>query len=228
MCPLLAEMTDFPNAVFYLVRHPQSQSNAEKRFAGGGMDTPLSEQGAGWQMKELLETVAALEDKPTAVFHTGLTRTREPAGRIASLLKLPAPQEVPELKERIWGSLAGQPKSPSPLPDGDTLPPDVERREDFFARSNAALAALLREQAGRLPLVMGHRGNTEALCDAFGLRTAMKPANAAVYQFSIRRNPAKPQEQLLTATEFYLDSRGNLAQRTLPLVAKHAAMEIRK
>jgi broad specificity phosphatase PhoE len=213
---------DFPSVCFYLIRHPETEANANGMFAGGAVDTPFSAEGAGRQMEELLKTVQALPQKPARIFHTGLQRTRIPAERIAQLLDLPAPQEAPELKERDWGSLAGRPKKPSPLLDDDTPKPGVaahglERKARFLARSNAALAALLRAETDGTKLIVAHRGTVEALCAAFGKYPALKPRNAGVYRFSITPNPARPEERVLTGEEFYLDSHGKPAQRTVRL-----------
>lgn len=153
----------------FIVRHSQSQYNAEGRWAGW-TDTPLTDQGRH-------EAAAAAERlKPLnlhAVLTSDLTRAHTGGRIIADILNIPLLPSDPRLRERNAGHWQGRlvaelehdphyqawRNSPrNPLPGGETYP-------DFLERITAAAAdaTKLSQQRNANLLVVCHDGVLQAL-----------------------------------------------------------------
>src|SRR5215218_6308063 len=96
-------VTNVTNATHVLlVRHGQSEGNAERRF-GGHTATPLSPRGR----KQALATAQALKDDAlTAIYSSDLARAVETAQPLATLIRLPI-NTTEAFRERSVGVMEG-------------------------------------------------------------------------------------------------------------------------
>ena len=142
---------------FYFLRHGETETNARKLVAGS-LDTELTELGR----RQALEAAEALAREPiTAVYSSPLRRARDTAAPIAECLQLPI-VVVPELAERNWGVLEGQPRGSRMR---GTTPEGAEPLDDFVQRILRGLAQV----EGDVPLIVAHSGVHRVLCRALAL-----------------------------------------------------------
>lgn len=138
---------------FALVRHGQTDWNAERRLQGS-TDIPLNDIGRG----QARDAVAALSGYEwDAIVSSPLSRAAETADLIAAGLGLTVARRVPELVERSFGPAEG-------LQDGLELDAlripggfrGAEGEDEAASRGLAALEALAEEFRGRRVLVVAH------------------------------------------------------------------------
>lgn len=94
----------------YFIRHGKSQANQDKIFAGGGIDSPLVQEG----IDQAHTTGKMLVERgifPDKIIASDSSRTRDTAQIIAAELGYPvdAIDYYAELRERNVGTLAGMP-----------------------------------------------------------------------------------------------------------------------
>jgi probable phosphoglycerate mutase len=145
-----------------LARHGETEWNAIGRLQGH-TDIPLNERGRG-QAREL---AAALADHGIErVVTSDLIRARETGSIVAQALGLPAPDIVPELRERRFGVFEGltrdecrqrYPAAWQAWHDRTGVPDGAEALDVAVERMHAALAVLLAERAATA-LVVSHGG----------------------------------------------------------------------
>lgn len=159
--PLLAQP-------FYFLRHGQTESNVRGTIAGS-LNIPLTERGHA----EARAAVVALERHDvTAIYSSALRRARDTAETIGAALKLPVIL-IPNLAERNWGVLEGQPRE---LRARGVTPLSAETAEEFTGRVLEGLAEI---NSGGTPLVVAHSGVFRVLCRAVGMLEPVEPiANA--------------------------------------------------
>jgi probable phosphoglycerate mutase len=142
---------------FYFLRHGETELNAQKRIAGS-VDTELT----GLGRRQALEAAEALAGEPiTAIYSSALRRARDTAAPIAARLKLPV-TVIPELDERNWGALEGEPRASRVRgiePEGSEPVQGFERR---------VLAGLARIDSP-VPLIVSHSGVYRVLCRTLAL-----------------------------------------------------------
>ena len=146
-------MEDMTLTTFALVRHGQTDWNAQRRLQGS-TDIPLNDVGRG-QARDAVAVLSGYEWD--AVVSSPLSRAAETADLIAAGLGLSVNRRVPELAERSFGPAEG-------LQAGDELdalriPGGFRGAEDEDAaagRGLAALEALAEEFHGRRVLVVAH------------------------------------------------------------------------
>jgi uncharacterized phosphatase len=138
---------------FALVRHGQTDWNAERRLQGS-TDIPLNEVGRG-QARDAVAVLAANEWD--AVVSSPLGRAAETADIIAAGLGLPVLRRVPEMTERSFGPAEGMQSGPEldalRIPGGFK---GAESEDEAADRGLAALESLAKEFAGRRLLVVTH------------------------------------------------------------------------
>lgn len=178
---------DLAGYEFLITRHPESQGNQQGVFVGGTVDSPLSPKGEqdAYKIRELLEKLkdSGSDIMPDHIIHTDMLRTRRSAETANTSLGLPMFPE-PSLKERNWGRLAGVAKAGYPRHHPNRInPPDGESRDEFYARSNQAMADILAKRKGELPFFIAHKGTIEGLIESQGYELPGEPANAVLYRF---------------------------------------------
>jgi uncharacterized phosphatase len=138
---------------FALVRHGQTDWNAERRLQGS-TDIPLNDVGRG----QARDAVAVLSDRQwDAVVSSPLGRAAETAEIIAEGLGLTVSRLVPELTERSFGPAEGLQAGPElealRIPGGFR---GGESDDAAASRGLAALEELAEEFAGKRVLVVAH------------------------------------------------------------------------
>ncbi|MDQ0103418.1 putative phosphoglycerate mutase [Paenarthrobacter nicotinovorans] len=138
---------------FALVRHGQTDWNAERRLQGA-TDVPLNDVGRG----QARDAVAFLSGQQwDTVVSSPLSRAAETAEIIANGLGLSVARLVPDLTERSFGAAEGLQAGPElealRIPGGFR---GGESDDDAAARGIAALESLAQEFAGKRVLVVAH------------------------------------------------------------------------
>ena len=138
---------------FALVRHGQTDWNAERRLQGV-TDIPLNGTGRA-QARDAVATLSGYEWD--TVVSSPLGRAAETADIIAEGLGITVARRVPELIERSFGPAEGLQAGPElealRIPGGFK---GAESDEDAAARGLAALEELAQEFAGKRVLVVSH------------------------------------------------------------------------
>ena len=138
---------------FALVRHGQTDWNAERRLQGA-TDIPLNDVGRG-QARDAVAVLAPYEWD--AVVSSPLSRAAETADLIAEGLGLTVARRVPELAERSFGPAegmqAGRELDALRIPGGFR---GAESEDEAATRGLGALEALAEEFRGQRLLVVTH------------------------------------------------------------------------
>jgi len=138
---------------FALVRHGQTDWNAERRLQGS-TDIPLNDVGRG-QARDAVAILAPYEWD--AIVSSPLSRAAETADLIAEGLGLTVARRVPELTERSFGPAEGMQAGPElealRVPGGFK---GAESEDEAADRGLAALEALAGEFRGQRLLVVTH------------------------------------------------------------------------
>jgi probable phosphoglycerate mutase len=138
---------------FALVRHGQTDWNAERRLQGA-TDIPLNDVGRE-QAREAVATLANYQWD--AIVSSPLSRAAETADLIAEGLGLTVARRVPELIERSFGPAEGLQAGPElealRIPGGFR---GGESDDDAASRGMDALEDLAQEFAGQRVLVVTH------------------------------------------------------------------------
>jgi len=138
---------------FALVRHGQTDWNAERRLQGS-TDIPLNDVGRG-QARDAVAVLAPYQWD--AIVSSPLSRAAETADIIAEGLGLTVSRRVPELTERSFGPAEGMQAGP----ELDALREPggfkgAESEDEAATRGLAALEALAEEFSGKRLLVVTH------------------------------------------------------------------------
>jgi uncharacterized phosphatase len=138
---------------FALVRHGQTDWNAERRLQGA-TDIPLNDVGRG-QARDAVDVLAPYEWD--AIVSSPLSRAAETADLIADGLGLGVSRRIPELTERSFGPAEGMQAGPDlealRVPGGFK---GAESEDEAASRGLAALEALAEEFRGQRLLVVAH------------------------------------------------------------------------
>jgi probable phosphoglycerate mutase len=152
---------------FYFLRHGEAESNL-RGLVSGTTDVPLTARGH----EQARAAAAALKDRGiTTIYSSALQRARDTAEYAARSLGLPV-VVVPELAERNWGVLNGQPRG---LRKPGVTPPGAETPEIYAARVGKGLAAV----TGDVPLIVAHSGVFRVLCKMLGVPEPRDPVTNA-------------------------------------------------
>jgi probable phosphoglycerate mutase len=146
-------MEGMTSTTFALVRHGQTDWNAQRRLQGA-TDIPLNDVGRG-QARDAVAVLSAYEWD--AIVSSPLSRAVETADLIAAGLGLSVARRVPELAERSFGPAEGLQAGPEldalRIPNGFR---GAESEDEAAGRGLAALEALADEFRGRRVLAVAH------------------------------------------------------------------------
>ena len=144
-----------PTTRFALVRHGQTDWNAQRRIQGS-TDIPLNATGYAQATQA---ATRLLDGGWDGVVASPLVRASETARVIASELGLAAPLIVPGLVERSYGELEGLTKAQraAKFPTEESRG-GLEPRSEVAARVLAALRDLDRDHPGASLIVVTHGG----------------------------------------------------------------------
>lgn len=151
-----------PPKPFYLLRHGESEANVRQVAAGGGLDTPLTEKGIA-QAKELASLIHHLPVKPSCIYHSTMSRARDTAGHVNTVLNLAA-HEIHDLREHMfgqwenvdWGTIKHY------VAEGKN-PPDGETYAAFAERVRMVICGILADDHPAPPLLIAHGGLFHAI-----------------------------------------------------------------
>ncbi len=149
---------------FYFLRHGETTSNRDELIAGS-LDVELSATGRA-QARAAIALIAPLGI--TAIYSSGLKRSRDTAQPIAAALSL-AVTPVAALNERNWGEFEGRPRT---VRMRGTTPRGAETPQQFFARTAAGVASIT---AVGVPLIVAHSGTYRVLCELVGQDAGTEP-----------------------------------------------------
>ena len=151
--PLSGTMEGMTLTTFALIRHGQTDWNAQRRLQGAS-DIPLNDVGRG----QARDAVAVLSGQEwDTIVSSPLSRAAETAELIAAGLGLTVARHVPELTERSFGPAEGLQAGPElealRIPGGFR---GAESDDEAGSRGLAALESLAEEFRGRRVLVVAH------------------------------------------------------------------------
>ncbi len=146
-------METMPLTTFALVRHGQTDWNAQRRLQGS-TDIPLNEVGRS-QARDAVAVLSGYEWD--VIVSSPLSRAAETADLIAAGLGRSVDRRVPELTERRFGPAEGLQAGPEldALRISGSLQ-GAESEDEAASRGLAALEALAEEFCGGRVLVVAH------------------------------------------------------------------------
>ena len=144
-----------PLKPFYYIRHGESEWNTLGKFAGGQIDTPLTEKGR--RQAENTKTVFnALDPAPTHIFHSYLSRARDTATIINKDRQIPMFEKY-NLREVDAGEWEGMQSYEARQKWAQGLSPNSgENLDQLACRINEAFSEVLNEKICALPLIAAH------------------------------------------------------------------------
>jgi len=168
-----------PQKEFFLLRHPETEGNAQKKLMGGGFNADLSEEGKS-QLKSIEELfkVMSAKDSPKHIIHSGMIRTKKPAQIIQKITSLQVTEDS-NLREREYGSLQGMPHATLESPEIVSKAIGLEKIEDFYNRVLWAMKSHLSNADS--PIFVAHKGTFKALAANYGKNIDVK--NGELYHF---------------------------------------------
>ena len=177
-----------PSTKFYMIRHGETVANA-KRYASGAMDTPLTDKGLQ-QALDTHDVFKTLTPKADLIIHSNLSRARDTAHIINSLLKLPMVEEA-SIAEQNFGDWQGMPWDDLRAKvDNEQTPPNGESLEIFYDRAINGLSKILNQNEDKLLLITCHGGIFAALFNHFNIKK-QETHNCALYEFEIYNDGQK-------------------------------------
>jgi len=141
--------------LLYLVRHGETDWNAQRRIQGA-TDIPLNDRGRA-QAAHAADLLA--RRGWDAVISSPLSRAYETASIIAARVGLPEPETDPRLVERNYGEAEGLTiEEVDERFPGGAEPPGRERPEAVAARAMAALVDIAEAHPEQAVIVVAHGG----------------------------------------------------------------------
>ncbi|HET6403526.1 MAG TPA: histidine phosphatase family protein [Candidatus Thermoplasmatota archaeon] len=154
----------------HIVRHGETRHNLEGRIQGDLLDDDLTEVGHA-QAEALRRHYAHERERglvAACVYTSPLLRARSTARRIAEGLDLPAPTELPGMREVSWGEHMGKLNEGETRADMervlrswdegrlDARAPGGETPHDAWTRAMRDLAPVLERHADDTVILVGH------------------------------------------------------------------------
>jgi 2,3-bisphosphoglycerate-dependent phosphoglycerate mutase len=154
-----------PARAFYMIRHGESTANLAQ-IVSGHRDVALTPRGIE-QARAAARIVAGLQEKPSLILHSNLSRARDTAVILNEVLNIPM-EEDPLLAEQFYGDWEGGSWDlyRQPIRDGMD-PPGGETMVQFQNRIKEAIARHLPRHPGRIMIVC-HGGVFRAFGALYG------------------------------------------------------------
>jgi probable phosphoglycerate mutase len=170
-----------PPKAFYIVRHGESEANVRKVAAGGGLDSPLTENGIT-QAKTLASSIHHLPVRPSRIYHSPQIRAKHTAGYINNSLQLEM-TEIEHLKEHLFGDWENVVwEELRPLAEKGINPPNGETYVDFAKRVQNVIHHIFEQQHDAPPMMVAHGGVIRSIWRLYGAPIDHIP-NCALYHF---------------------------------------------
>ncbi len=173
--------TILPLKPFYIVRHGESEANVRKVAAGGGLDSPLTENGVR-QAQTLASVIHHLPEKPSRIYHSPQIRAKHTAEHINAALSLNM-TEIENLKEHMFGDWENIVwEKLRPLAEQGINPPNGETYSDFASRVRNAINHIFENDHSAPPMMVAHGGVIRSIWRLYAVPIEHIP-NCALYHF---------------------------------------------
>lgn len=173
--------TILPLKPFYIVRHGESEANVRKVAAGGGLDSPLTENGI-FQAQTLASAIHHLPEKPSRIYHSPQIRAKHTAVHVNTALNLHM-TEIENLKEHIFGDWENVIwEDIRHLAESGINPPNGETYGDFTARVQNVIHHIFKTEHNSPPMMVAHGGVIRCIWRLYGVPIDHIP-NCALYHF---------------------------------------------
>jgi len=170
-----------PPYPFYIVRHGESEANVRKVAAGGGLDSPLTNNGVE-QARTLASVIHHLPVKPSRIYHSPQIRAKHTAGYLNNTLQLDM-VEMDDLKEHIFGDWENVDwETIRPLAEKGVSPPNGETYDDFASRVRRAITNIFSEPHSAPPILVAHGGVFRSIGRLYNVHIE-HVNNCALYHF---------------------------------------------
>ena len=168
------------SAIFWFVRHGQTEFNRLGLRCGGDIDVPLNAYGE-------LQCNAAIKDLAgkgiELIVASPLVRTMRTAAIIGNGIGHPPLLTYPALQERLLGGWNGKPVAETePLLKARVTPPGGESEDDFHQRVSGALLELTPLILERRTLIVSSKG-VARMIDKLTGRAGRSAENATVLEY---------------------------------------------
>lgn len=172
-----------PARPFYLIRHGETVMNAARLSCGGGVDTVLNDDGRA-QAALAARVLENLEEKPTLIINSGMSRTRETTEIINKNLSLPV-LEDPDLREHMLGEWEQAPwEEIIPHLRSGVKPRGGESAEEYATRVRTVLDRHLQQHDGENLLFVAHGGTFHSFQRMHGQMRRTFIPNATLHHFA--------------------------------------------
>lgn len=178
----MTQRPHLPPHSFYMVRHGESEANVRRVAAGGGLDSPLTQNGIQ-QAKLLASVIHHLPIKPSRVYHSSQMRARDTAGYLNQSLKLDM-VELHDLREHMFGDWENVVwETIRHLADKGESPPNGESYDGFALRISNVIHHIFETPHDAPPILVAHGGLFRAIGRLY--QSPMEHvANCCLYQFT--------------------------------------------
>lgn len=185
-----------PQKSFYMVRHGESQANAQEILAGQ-TQTPLTPHGIKQAQNERV-IFDALSPKPSIVIHSHLPRAKDTAEILNTNLNLPM-LENQNIQEQDFGDWENVPYSKclDDLKNGIN-PPNGENRENFNDRIQKSISSILNNHEH--PILVCHGGVFHSFYRLYN-KENFWIQNARIYRFKPRDQKPFPWDVSIVGDE---------------------------
>ncbi len=170
-----------PQKPFYIVRHGESEANVRMVAAGGGLDSPLTENGIH-QAQILASAIHHLPVRPSRIYHSPQIRAKHTAEHLNTALQIDM-TEIEHLKEHIFGDWENVVwEDIRPLVEQGVNPPNGETYDDFSTRVRNVIHHIFRNEHNSPPMMVAHGGVIRSIWRLYNVPIDHIP-NCALYHF---------------------------------------------
>ncbi len=168
---------------FYFIRHGESEWNALDKFAGGQVDTILTDKGRN-QAKDAVQIFENISPSPTHIIHSPLSRAKDTALILNQNTNLPMIQES-DLREVDAGIWAGLPNAYAKENWANGLTPDNGENFEMFAeRIKNIMNTIISNPKYEMPFIAAHGRIINAFDTIYGLPVrSLQVSNCQILKF---------------------------------------------
>ncbi len=180
-----------PRRSFYYIRHGESEWNVLGRFAGGNVDTPLTERGR-CQAENIRPLFKILSPSPTHIIHSPLSRAADTAKILNHKRRYPMIEEY-DLREIMAGDWEGIPymDARQRWADGQS-PPNGENLDMLAKRMKGIFTKILSNPNYEMPFIAAHGRLLNGLDHLFGIAPrSLQIENCQLLKFAPTENISK-------------------------------------
>ena len=168
---------------FYFIRHGESVWNTLEKFAGGKVDTELTDLGRA-QAETARKTFEALSPRPTHIIHSTLCRAADTATILNADCQLPmtARNDLREVDGGEWEGTHN--KQAIENWNKGMAPANGESMNDFALRIQTAFNDILNNDAYDIPFIAAHGRILNAIDMLYGIAPrSLQAKNCQILEF---------------------------------------------